>query len=535
MRGKISEKICKFTFLIIIILAIQGVSASNYPDFVGYVNDYAHILSAPQASAINQELREFDNRTTIEVALVTVNSIGSENPQDYAVNLANYWGVGKRDKNNGILFLVAMQSHDIWIEVGSGLANQFGDRQVQEIVDNVIIPQFRANRPDLGVIDGVHSIIDHFDGSSTSKIGPIPVSSPQDRDIGNPNFIKLAASVLLFALLAIFSAFGIIRRSQVKKNKAKISDFEKLLNDLVDREASALEALKELKANYVPSIWKSAEDAFNLVDHERLELEVLGAKRTSNRGLISARAAQSQINELENSFEKIQRNIDAPISKLAEARSAQKECAAILAGLGAAFLQAEKETAGGQISMATRMNLEAARYVYQEALSLAEQPAGTVDWIVILDKLVKVREDVGQVSKDAVRDRAIAEKIQGQDPDELLAKMKQNVEAAEKTLGPLGAAKEDLKAARAEYDRAQEYRAGRMNTIDLYLILNRINNNIEHGHQHHQKAVEEARKMAEARAQERATAVHHTGFGSSGSRSFGGGRMGGGSSGGGKW
>ncbi|NTV27352.1 MAG: hypothetical protein HGA93_01540, partial [Methanothrix sp.] len=91
------------------------------------------------------------------------------------------------------------------------------------------------------------------------------------------------------------------------------------------------------------------------------------------------------------------------------------------------------------------------------------------------------------------------------------------------------------KAARAEYDLAQEYRAGRMNTIDLYLIMSRINSNIEHGHQHHRKAVEEARKVEKARSKERATAVQHTGFGSSGSRSFGGGRMGGGSHGGGKW
>jgi uncharacterized protein len=148
-----------FVALMIILLAVQSGSASGYPDFVGYVNDYAHLLSAPQASTLNQELRDFDNRTTIEVAVVTVNSIDGENPQDYAVNLANYWGVGKRIKNNGIIFLVAMQSHDVWIEVGSGLSGQFSDSQVQKIIDNIIIPQFRADQPDLGVIDGVHSII----------------------------------------------------------------------------------------------------------------------------------------------------------------------------------------------------------------------------------------------------------------------------------------------------------------------------------------------------------------------------------------
>ena len=115
MSKTISGTLCGALLLLTILLAVQSVSAAPYPDFVGYVNDYAHLLSAPQASALNQDLRDFDNRTTIEVAVVTVDSIGSESPGDYAVNLGNYWGVGKRDKNNGIVFLVAMESHDIWI------------------------------------------------------------------------------------------------------------------------------------------------------------------------------------------------------------------------------------------------------------------------------------------------------------------------------------------------------------------------------------------------------------------------------------
>lgn len=530
----ISEKICRFATLMMIFLAFQSGSASEYPDFVGYVNDYAHILSAPQASSLNQELRDFDNRTTIEVAVVTVNSIGSESPQDYAINIANYWGVGKRDKNNGIILLVAMQSHDISIEVGSGLSGQFSDRQVQQIVDNVIIPQFRASRPDLGVINAVRSIISHFGISGTSQTVPI-VATSQDQNLGNPNFFRLAAYVLLLVLLSALSVLGITRWSQAKKNNARINDFKKMLDGLVDREAAAFEALKELKANYVPSIWQSAEEAFSHVDHESLELELLNAERTSRRGLISANATKYQINQMESSFEKALGNVEVPISRLAEAKSAQQDCAAILAGLDAAFLQAEKETMGDQISMDTRLNLGTARHIYQEALSLTKQPANTVDWIVLLDRLVKLRETIEQVSKDAVRDQAIAEKMAGQDPDELLAKMKQTLESAEKTLGNSNVAKWDLKAARDKFDRAQEYRSGRLNTIDLYLIMTSINSNVEQAHQHHKKAVEEARLVAEARAQERATAAHHTGFGSSGSGSFGGGRMGGGSHGGGKW
>ena len=539
------QNIFKKIFLLILIsmisfLNVQSSLASDYPEFVGYVNDYAHLLSAPQASALNQELRDFDNRTTIEVAVVTLNSIGNDNPQDYAIGLANYWGVGKRDKNNGIIFLVAMQSHDIWIETGPSLSGQFSDQQIQQIVDDVIIPQFRADHPDLGVINGVHSIIKHFVDAAIPEAKPAanPVTKPVvtlssgDKDIGNPNFFKYVAELLAIILAGILLALMISRWLQAKKNNAKISDLKAQLNEMVDEEGLAFEDLKELKANYVPSLWKSAEEAFGLVDHNNLELELLGTERVSRRGLIFAGSAKSKIAELESSFEKAKLNVEAPIKKLADAKSAQKECPEILAGLDAAFKHTEEVTTGYEISMSTRMNLGSAQHAYQEASSQAKQPADAVDWIDLLAGLVKLRQDVEQISRDAVRDREIAGKIKDLKPEEMLSQMKKTLVDAEKTMGPLGAAKDDLKAARTEYERTSEYHAGRINAIDLYLIMNRMDTNIEHGREHHKQAVEKAMKEAE---HNRATSTHHSGFGSSGSDSFGGGHMGGGSHGGGKW
>lgn len=171
---------CWFMLSILVLFSVSCAIAEDYPeqyypDFVGYVNDYAHLLSAPQASSLNQELRNFDNRTTIELAVVTVDSIGEEDPQSYAVDLANLWGIGKRDKDNGIVLLVAMESHDIWIETGRGLAEEISDHQAQSIVDDIIIPEFRAGRADQGIIDGTRALIDHFDGSAPSPAGtPVP-------------------------------------------------------------------------------------------------------------------------------------------------------------------------------------------------------------------------------------------------------------------------------------------------------------------------------------------------------------------------
>jgi uncharacterized membrane protein YgcG len=236
------------------------------------------------------------------------------------------------------------------------------------------------------------------------------------------------------------------------------------------------------------------------------------------------------MSELEQRIEKTYGNIHAPIRKLAEVRNAQEECAAILAGLDAAFLYAEKESKGDQIAMATRMNLAEARHEYLEAASRAKQPVGTVNWIVLLEELVKLRETVEQVSKDAARDRGIAETIKGRDPEEMLARMKKTLTDAEKIRGSVDNRSYDLKDAWEEYHKARNYRSGNMNEIDLYLLMRSIEIIVE---QRHVSAVEKA--TAPARDHERATPVHHEGFGSSGSDSFGGGDMGGGSSGGGKW
>jgi hypothetical protein len=223
--------------------------------------------------------------------------------------------------------------------------------------------------------------------------------------------------------------------------------------------------------------------------------------------------------------------VDAVPKKLAEVKSAQQKSAAILAGLGAAFSQAERETAGNDISMATRKDLEKARQIYKESSSLAQQPADRVDWIVLLSQLTDLEAAVEKVSKDAARDKGIAERIQGQDPDEMLAKMKQMLDTAEEKLGKSDEARGDMEAARENYARSRGYRSGDLNMIDLYLIMMAMNSNVSQGYRHQEMAVAKARQAAASAP----TAVHHTGFGRSGSGSFGGGRMGGGSHGGGKW
>ena len=446
---------------------------------------------------------------------------------------------------------MAMQSRDIWIETGRGLAGEISDRQVQEIVDDIIIPEFRAGRADQGIIEGTRAIIDHLDGSAplptgiTAPAAPERSASPSPQSQGGEDrsiIIWIAAAVA--ALIALPGAFlGIInpRRAQAKKNKAQLEEIRRELDGLVESSTAAIGALEELKANYVPSVWKSAEDSFSIVDLDKLELDYIGAERASSRGWINAPAAQKLIDDLDQSYKIAKKNVSLPTERLNETKKAKGEHQSRLAGLDLAFKQAEKEVSGAQISMTTMMELEKAKQLYREAEDMADKSEDTIDWIRLRDKIQTAEEAVRQVSQNAARDKAIAANIQGQDPEEMLAKIKDSLEAGERELKGSYSARPDLEASREEYERAQEYRSGNINIIDLYIILESIGRHVDHGHQSRQREMEIARQRAEeVREKERATSVSHDGFGSSGSDSFGGGRMGGGSkgggsSGGGKW
>jgi hypothetical protein len=273
---------------------------------------------------------------------------------------------------------------------------------------------------DQGIIEGVHSIIHHFEGagvsSSTLIIShlhstPIAAPLPMAAASASSNLIWSYAAIFVLACIGSFLIFRHYRQNQAKKNETRLIECRKLYDEMINRESVALDALKRLKSNYVQSVWKEVEEAFSAVDPDELELGLLEVERVSKQGWSSAGKAQSLIKEWERSMRSALSAIDAVPGKLSEVKSAQQKCVAILAGLGAAFGQVERETARSNISMATRKDLEKAWQIYKESLHLARQPANTVDWIVLLNQLTELEATVEKISKDAARANGIAYRI----------------------------------------------------------------------------------------------------------------------------
>ena len=139
--------------------SLATVFAYDVPNApTGYVNDYASILSGETKSMLESELRLFTASTSNEVTVVIVPDLGGDTIEHYATKLFEAWKIGNAKKDNGVLFLISYGDHKARIEVGYGLEGALPDITVSTILQNDVLPEFKKNQYDKGVIQGVRSI-----------------------------------------------------------------------------------------------------------------------------------------------------------------------------------------------------------------------------------------------------------------------------------------------------------------------------------------------------------------------------------------
>lgn len=107
------------------------------------VNDLTGTLTPEQAAALENKLVNYDDSTSNQVAIVIIPTVGDYPSEDVALRILRDWGVGNKDKNNGIVILIAKDDHKIRIEVGYGLEGAIPDITAKAIIDNDITPAFR--------------------------------------------------------------------------------------------------------------------------------------------------------------------------------------------------------------------------------------------------------------------------------------------------------------------------------------------------------------------------------------------------------
>ena len=133
-----------------------------------WVADMAGLLSASQKQSLNRQISQLEAANGTELAVVLVADCSGRNPRDYAHRLLNFWGVGKRGVNNGLLYLVSVQEHRMEVATGDGIRHFASDADLKQLLEQRVVPQFKAKKPDRGVIVCVEELCKrltpcHFD------------------------------------------------------------------------------------------------------------------------------------------------------------------------------------------------------------------------------------------------------------------------------------------------------------------------------------------------------------------------------------
>lgn len=144
---------------------------ANRPSPAKLVNDYANVLTAQQADALEQKLVQYDKRTSNQIAVVLVNELEGKSVEDAAMQLGRNWGVGNKEFNNGIVILAAIKDRKITIQVGYGLEGAVPDLTAKSIIDNRIKPNFKAGNYYRGLDESVDDIIKAAEGRYTAPAG----------------------------------------------------------------------------------------------------------------------------------------------------------------------------------------------------------------------------------------------------------------------------------------------------------------------------------------------------------------------------
>ena len=130
----------------------------TYPQLTGRVVDDADLLSAADIAELDADLKALEDKSSDQVVVVTLPSLQGYTIEDFGYQLGRHWGIGTKEKDNGVLLIVAPNERKVRIEVGRGLEPLLTDAMSNVIINGAILPRFRTGDYAGGIKEGVKGI-----------------------------------------------------------------------------------------------------------------------------------------------------------------------------------------------------------------------------------------------------------------------------------------------------------------------------------------------------------------------------------------
>lgn len=176
-----------------------------YPALSGRVVDAANVLPPATEQALTTRLADLETRTGRQLVVATVPSLGDREIEEYATGLFRAWGLGQRARNDGVLLVVAPTERRVRVEVGYGLEGVLTDALSGRIIQNSVIPRFRAGDMPGGVTAGADALI--------AQLSADPQDARAAVNAAEANKTTRSGSIwpIIFTIIAIWLVIAILR------------------------------------------------------------------------------------------------------------------------------------------------------------------------------------------------------------------------------------------------------------------------------------------------------------------------------------
>ena len=193
-----------------VMLAPPACGQVNLPKPSHYVEDRANVVNADHERALNGILQELEQKTGAQYIVLTVETTGGVPIAQFSVELAHdQWKLGQKDKDNGMLFVLASADRKYWFTPGYGLEGFLSDQYLGRLGREVLVPYLRAGQTSRGIYEANLRVVQRIAteaGVTLSGMPDLP-RAPAPRGPARGRRTGLPCCSLLFFML-IFVALG---------------------------------------------------------------------------------------------------------------------------------------------------------------------------------------------------------------------------------------------------------------------------------------------------------------------------------------
>jgi uncharacterized protein len=177
------------------VVPLNGHTAIPVPALSGRVNDYGSMISAPVRAELEAKLQQFEAAESTQIVILTIPSLQGDPIENFSIRAVEAWKIGQKGTDNGVLLIVSRDDRKVRIEVGYGLEGRLTDLLAGRIINDEIVPAFKARQFDEGFTKGVSSIIAAVHGEYKAK--------PQAKGNGSkPSFTLLTLILLVIYFIS---------------------------------------------------------------------------------------------------------------------------------------------------------------------------------------------------------------------------------------------------------------------------------------------------------------------------------------------